>query len=444
MSRLPLRDPVLAGKMEEYFDRLWPIFRSLAGPGFRESLDILSELVPFEKLYYPTGQKVFDWTVPREWEVKKAYFIDPNGVKHCDIETNNLHLVGYSVPFKGKISLNKLQEHLHSIPAMPIAIPYITSYYEERWGFCISDKERKELPEGEYRVVIDTELISGNVVVGEAYLPGESEDELLFSSYLCHPSMANNELSGPLVLAFLFDRIAARKDRKYSVRFVLGPETIGSICYLSTRGEHFRNRLKAGYVLTVIGDRGQFTYKESRHGNTLADRSARQILREHGDHKILTYFPNGSDERQYCSPGFNLPVGSLMRTTYAHAPEYHTSLDNKEYISFEHLSEAVDLCEDLYNAIESNRTIHGVIKECEPFLSKYGVYPTQHSVKNLSDWTMAILWLQSFSEGSHDLLDIAERSGISMSDLNEATNALENVKLLQKMPEYVNMEESIR
>ncbi len=433
MSKLNLRDPVLAGRIEEYFDRLWPIHRSLAGPGFRESLNILNELVPFDKLQYPSGTDVFDWTVPREWEVNEAYFIDPEGKKHCDVKVNNLHLVAYSTPFNGTMSLEELQSHLHSIPEMPAAIPYIASFYEERWGFCIADAERKALPEGDYQIVIDSKLSHGNVVVGEAFLPGESDEEILFSSYLCHPSMANNELSGPLTLAFLYERIKAKKNRKYSVRFVIGPETIGSICYLSTRGDHFRKKLKAGYVLTVIGDRGQFRYKESRRADALADRAARQILNEKGEHQVLPYFPNGSDERQYCSPGFNLPVGSLMRTTYAHAKEYHTSLDNKEYISFDHLSEAVDLCEDIYDSIEANRTLKGTISECEPFLSKHGVYPTQHSLKDLSDWTMAIVWMQGFADGTKDLFTIADRSGLPVITLHEAAKALEKVDLLREV-----------
>jgi len=431
----------LKNRLEEYFDRLWPIHRSLAGPGYRKSLGILSEIVPFEQLEFPTGTKVFDWTIPKEWHVNDAYIVDPNGVKRLDVKTNNLHLVGYSVPFQGRLSLEELKEHLHSLPEMPDAVPYMVSYYEERWGFCISHRELKSLCAGEYQVFINTELKNGHVVVGEAVLEGDTDEEILFSSYLCHPSMANNELSGPLVLAFLYERLAALKNRRYTYRFVIGPETIGAIAYLSIRGSHFKRKLRAGYVLTCIGNNENFTYKKSRiEKNSIVDKAAELVLRDFGKHTIVPFFPNGSDERQYCSPGFNLPVGSLMRSIYSNWPEYHTSLDNKQFINFRKIAEAVDVCEKIVIALENNYQWISTCMECEPFLSSYGVFPTQHSVKFVEDWKMAILWILNMADGSNDLLAVAQRSNLPMDLLIATAKKLANVGLLEKQDRIVKVE----
>ncbi|MCK4302989.1 MAG: DUF4910 domain-containing protein, partial [Candidatus Eisenbacteria sp.] len=321
--------------MESYFDRLWPLNRSITGPGLRDSLGILAEVMPMERLRFPTGSRVFDWTVPREWLAREAYFVDPNGVRHADFKTHNLHLVGYSVPVTRTMPYDELRPHLYSLPDQPDAIPYVTSYYEDNWGFCLPHNELLQLPEGQYEVVIDSELHDGHVEIGEAVLPGESSEEVLFTSYLCHPSLANNELSGPLVAAFVYDELSRRTCRRYTYRFVLGVETIGTICYLSLRGDHLKHHLKAGYVLTCLGDPGCFSYKASRLQDCLADRAARILLRDKGDHIVFPFDPSsGSEERQYNSPGCNLPVGVLMRTRYADFPEYHTSLDNKDFISF--------------------------------------------------------------------------------------------------------------
>ncbi len=417
-------------KIEALFDRLWPIHRSLAGPGFRESLDVLSETVPFDRLRFATGKQVFDWTVPPEWHVHEAYVVGPDGKRRWDVKDNNLHLLGYSAPFRGTVSRSELDDHLHSLPGQPDAIPYMTSYYEARWGFCVPHAEREALPEGDYEVVVDTELEHGFLEVGEAVLTGETDEEILFSSYLCHPSMANNELSGPLVLAFLYERLAGRARRRYTYRFVLGPETIGAIAYLSVRGQHFKEHLKAGYVLTCIGDRGEFTYKQSRNGRTLADQAAHLILRDQGPHETLCFFPNGSDERQYCSPGFDLPVGSLARTLYRPWPEYHTSLDNKDYISFEKMAESIEVCAAITDALECNTLWRSACMDCEPFLSKYGVYPTLHSLKSVEQAKMAILWLQNLADGTNDLFAIAERSGLPVQLLAGTAQKLESVGLL--------------
>ncbi|MFH0883262.1 MAG: DUF4910 domain-containing protein [bacterium] len=425
----------LQKRMEVLFDRLWPIHRSILGSGYRQSLDILSEMVPFERLRFATGTEVLDWTIPREWIVREAYVIDPQGRRRWDVKENNLHLVGYSAPFRGTVSREQLEEHLHSIPEQPEAIPYITSYYQERWGFCLTHAERMQLSEGEYQVVVDTELVPGFLEVGEAVLPGESDEEILITSYLCHPSMANNELSGPLTLAFLYEKLAALEKRRYTYRFMVCPETIGSIAYLSERGEHLRRTLHAGYVLTVIGDRGPFTYKRSWLGSSAADQAAELVLAEYGNHTVMDYFPNGSDERQFNSPGYRLPFGSLMRTVYAHSLEYHTSLDNKDYISFESLEESVNLCYDVAMAHEVNRSWVGTVQNGEPFLSKYGVYPTQHSLKKIEDWKMALLWLLNQSDGTQDLFAISQRSGLSITLLHDNALILEKVGLLNRQDE---------
>lgn len=421
----------LIQRLERYFDRLWPICRSITGPGYRESLDILSELMPTERLRFPTGAKVFDWTVPNEWIPRDAYLIDPHGRKRAHFKENNLHLVGYSSPIQTELSLAELKPHLHTIPEQPDAIPYFVSYYKEYWGFCLSYQEYQSLPDGRYQVVVDTELRSGHVEVGQAVLRGQSDKEILFSSYLCHPSLANNELSGPLTLAFLYERLAAKRDRRYTYRFAVMPETIGAVCYLSAIGDHLRKHLIAGYQLTCIGDAGRFTYKESRQGKTLADRAAKIVLRDQGPHDIIPFDPyEGSDERQYCSPGFNLPVGSLMRTRYLRYPEYHTSLDNKRFISFQALAGSVTVCEQIAEALERNVTWLNTIRNCEPQLGKRGLYSSLGGKTSVEERGRGMMWLLNLADGGHDLLAIAERSGVDCKVLASVAQDLVSAGLL--------------
>ncbi len=425
----------IAKELEAYFDRLWPICRSITGPGFRQSLDILSEILPTQRLKFPTGRKVFDWSVPKEWVVRDAYLTDPSGKKRADFKANNLHLVNYSVPFQGKVSLKDLKPHLHSLPELPTAIPYLTTYFKEQWGFCLADEELRALPEGMYQVFIDTELKNGHVEIGEAVIEGETKEEVLFSSYLCHPSMANNELSGPLTLAFLYRKIQALPKRKYTYRFAVMPETIGAICYLTERGEHFRKNLLAGYQLTWLAALQPFTYKKSRRADSLADRAASVVMRDAGEiHETLPFNPSmGSDERQYCSPGFNLPVGCLMRGRYLASSEYHTSLDNKSFIRFEALEGSVNLCADLVRAIESNETFKNTVKFCEPQLGRRGLYPSTGGKKSgLPDKQAAMLWVLNFADGTRDLLKIAEESGQLLKNLIEAAGELSAAGLLER------------
>ncbi len=418
-------------QIEEYFDRLWPILRSITGEGVRQSHNILSEIIPLKRFEIPTGSKVYDWEIPKEWAVSEAYVIRPDGKKILDIKDNNLHLLNYSIPFQSTVSLEELNKHLYSLPEQADAIPYVTSYYKERWGFCLSENERKNLTKGDYKVVIDSKLFTGSLTIGEAFLQGESDEEVLLSSYTCHPSMANNELSGPLVLAFLYQRLAQLKNRRLSYRFVLLPETIGAIAYLNMRAEHLKEKLIAGYVVSCIGDSGNFTYKRSRQHSSLADKAALHVLANLDKKaKVINFSPLGSDERQYCSPAFDLPMGSLMRTMYGKFPEYHTSLDNKEFISFIALQESIDLYFEVLMTLDKNQKYLNLHPHGEPRLDKRGLYESigHSSVPELST---KVLWLLNYSDGEHDLLAIAELSGYSVTELHEIALICLEVGLIQ-------------
>ena len=408
-------------ELEQYFDRLWPICRSITGNGVRESLSILSEIAPMTTHEVATGTRVLDWTVPKEWNIKEAYIITPEGKKIADMSLNNLHVVSYSTPIQAALSWEELAPHLHTLPSMPDAIPYITSYYKEQWGFCLTHHEWEALPrEGTYQVVIQSTLENGSLTYGEAILPGESEKEILFSTYVCHPSMANNELSGPLAQAFLYRAIAAMPHRKYTYRFVFIPETIGAIACLAEHGNSWKTNLLAGYVLTCVGDDGQFHYKRSRRGNALVDQITEHILKHYAPYALIQDFiPNGSDERQYCSPGFNLPVGSLMRTPYYQYPYYHTSLDNKEFISFDALAGTVHMYAKLVEALELNGHYFNTEPYGEPQLGKRNLYPQTISAEYKRDYLDTMLYLINFSDGVHTLLDIAEKRGKPIFDFAE-------------------------
>jgi len=423
----------LQKRIESYFDRLWPINRSITGIGFRDSLDILNDIIPTERMRFETGYKVFDWIVPKEWIARDAYFIDPYGKKHADFKTNNLHLMGYSIPFNDKISFDELRPHLYSLSEIPHVIPYITSYYKENWGFCLSHNELKELPAGDYEVYIDTELFSGQLEVGEAILHGTMDNEIFFSTYLCHPSLANNELSGPLTMAFLYERIKAMPSRRYTYRFAITSETIGTIAYLSERGMDLKKHVAVGYVMTCLGDSGCFTYKLSRQGDTLADRVTKLVLRDNGEHLIVPFDGStGSDEKQYCSPGFNLPVGSLMRTMYGCYPEYHTSDDNKMFISFDALAASVDMYFSIVNALESNFIWENVVKYGVPQLGHRNLFPSISSRKTPEKRLAAMLWLLNLADGEHDLLAIADRSGHKIELLIDVAQELSAANLIKK------------
>ncbi len=421
--------------MERTFDRLWPLDRSLTGPGVRATHDILGELLPLERTEVPSGTAVFDWTVPPEWSLGEAYVIAPDGRRILDAGENNLHLVGYSSPFRGTLSRAELDTRLHSLPDLPDAIPYVTSYYNETWGFCISQRDRDALPEGDYEVVIDTTLDpQGSLTLSEAVLPGDSDREVLISTYTCHPSMANNELSGPLVAAFLYRRLAARPDRRLTYRFAFQAETIGAIAYLAQRGAHLRDKLVGGLVATCVGLDAPFLYKRSASGDTAIDRTAEQVLRERGnDHDIVDFYPWGSDERQYCSPGFELPVGCLMRGSFFERPEYHTSLDNRDLISFAALSETVSVYEEICRALERNATYRNLVGCGEPQLGRRGLYPTTGARREVEQERQDLMWVLSMSNGRRDVIDIAQRSGATLARIDAAARKCLDAGLLERL-----------
>lgn len=402
--------------LEDYFDRLWPICRSVTGKGLRDSLTIINELAPLQLTEVPSGTQVYDWTVPDEWNINDAYIITPQGKKICNLKTNNLHIVNYSEPINQDISYIELIKHIHYIKEMPEAIPYITSYYKRTWGFCMSYNDFLSLPqEGLYKVVIDSTLCAGSLTYGEAVLKGNSEKEILFSTYLCHPSMANNELSGPLVQAFLYKKIAALPNRKYTYRFLFAPETIGVIAYLGKMGDHLKQKLDAGYVLTCCGDNGAFVYKRSKRINSLADKVAEHVLKyQEVPYEIIPFSVGGSDERQYCSPGFNLPVGSLTRSMYQRYKEYHTSLDNKQFISFEAMEKTINTYYEFVRTLELNELYVNTIPYCEPQLGKRGLYPSSVNPVENRNAVHNRMHLLTYADGEHDLVDIADLRGQSI------------------------------
>ena len=411
---------------------LYPIGRSLTGPGVRETLAYLQRLVPQLTTHsVPSGTKAFDWTVPDEWSVREAYVQNEKGEKIIDFAKNNLHLVGYSMPFHGQLELPELQQYLYSLPEQPEAIPYVTSYYKRRWGFCIQQTERDKLVPGSYKVVVDTTLKPGNLNYAEALLPGREKEEIFFSTYVCHPSMANNELSGPVVATALLRWLANRKKRRYTYRFVFLPETIGSIYYLSRHHAELKKRTRAGFNLTCVGDEGNFSYLPSRLGNTLADRVALHVLgHTAAGFRRYSYLDRGSDERQYCSPGVDLPVASIMRSKYGCYPEYHTSLDDLNFVSPFGLQGSFAIYCHCIEALEANHYYRNTFL-CEPQLGKRGLYPTL-SRKHESVSAQTYLDIISYCDGDHDLLAIAERLGLSAAKIVGLVETLCRNKLLRR------------
>ncbi|HVW19096.1 MAG TPA: DUF4910 domain-containing protein [Solirubrobacteraceae bacterium] len=419
-------------ELEACFDRLWPLLRSITGAGVRATLDVLGEVVAgLQQIEVPSGTPVHDWVVPPEWVVREAYVVAPDGRRILDVAQHTLHLVSYSVPFRGTLARAQLDEHLHSLPEQPEAIPYVTSYYEPRWGFCLADAQRRALPDGDYEVVVDTELVDGSLTIGEALLPGESEREVLISTYVCHPSMANNELSGPLVAAFLHRRLAALERRRLTYRFVFCPETIGAIAYLAREGERLRERVVAGYQVTCCGDDAPFTLKRSRRGDSLADRVALRALAGIGvAPRVVDFFPGGSDERQWCSPGYDLPVASLMRSMYGTYPEYHTSLDDKSFVSFAALRETIDAYHAIALALEHDVTYRSLVPYGEPQLGRRGLYATL-GARHAGGAASALRWVLNLADGEHSAQDVAERSGHALADVEEAIGVALQAELIE-------------
>jgi len=394
-------------EMYQWAQDLWPLNRSLTGEGVRKTLDYIAELVPGLQVHnVASGTKVFDWTVPDEWEIREAYIEDKDGNRIVDFADNNLHVVGYSEPVDQWVSLDELNKHLHSLPEQPTAIPYITSYYSRYWGFCIADNVRVQLPQEDYHVVIDSELKSGQLSYGELIIPGRSSKEVFLSTYVCHPSMANNELSGPVVTTALARWLISRSNNLYTYRIVYIPETIGSIVYINKNLHDLKDRVLAGFNITCVGDDNCYSYLPSRYGDTLSDNAARHVLKYiYPDYKTYTWLDRGSDERQYCAPGVDLPVATIMRSKYNEYDEYHTSLDNLDFISESGLEGAYNALSQALEIIEKNcKPQVNII--CEPQLGKRGLYPAV-STKDTKDQISTMMDLISFSDGKRNLLEIS-------------------------------------
>lgn len=425
------------GTMMDLARRLFPICRSITGDGVRQTLDALGELVPLERHRVASGTRCFDWIVPPEWNVRDAYVKGPSGERVIDFRSNNLHLVSYSTPIRATMSLAELRPHLHSLPEQPDAIPYRTSYYTQTWGFCLTDRRLQTLSEGSYEVVIDATLGPGSLDYATAETGGDG-DLVLLSSYVCHPSMANNELSGPVLLAHLYRALATIPGLHHRYRFLLNPETIGSILYLSLHGEELRRSLHSGYVITCAGDAGPYTYKRSRRGDAITDRAALHALRQTvdaDDIRVLEFDPaSGSDERQYCSPGFDLPVGSFIRSIYGGYPEYHTSLDDLSFVSAEGFAGSLRALLRIIEVLELSGSYVRADPRCEPQLSRRGLYPTLGGSKVADAQVRRLMYLLNYSDGRHDLIDIADRLGEPVWALAEAVDDLRRAELIRETP----------
>jgi aminopeptidase-like protein len=425
------KDEGLGKKLHDFMVELYPICRSITGEGVRETLRAIQKRIPVEVHEVSSGTRVFDWTVPLEWNVTDAYVMDRQGKRVIDFKAHNLHLMSYSVPVRKKMSLKELRSHLFTLPDHPEWIPYRTSYYKENWGFCIRHADLERLSEDEYDVVIDSSLRPGSLTYGECYLPGEVSDEILVSCHVCHPSLCNDNLSGIAVAVKLAETMATRQ-RRYSCRFLFIPGTIGSITWLA-QNEQMVSRIKHGLVLTGIGDAGGITYKKSRQGNAEIDRAVAHVLRHSGEaYTIIDFFPYGYDERQYCSPGFDLPVGCFMRTPHGQYPEYHSSGDDLNFVKADALARSYARCLEVFDLLEGNRTYLNQNPKCEPQLGRRGLYRTVAGQQE-TQWTeLALFWVLNGSDGRQTLLDIAERADLPFSKIQSAAEALLEVGLLKE------------
>jgi aminopeptidase-like protein len=417
-------------EMYSWMVDLFPICRSITGPGVRETLNYISKILPeINILEIPTGEKVLDWVVPEEWIINEAWIKDSNGNIVVDFKNNNLHVVGYSDPVDSWHDLDSLKKNLHTIPEQQDAIPYVTSYYNSAWGFCLSYEQFLSLGSGKYHAYIDSEKVNGVLNYAEFVLQGKSKKEVLISTYICHPSMANNELSGPVLAISLARWLKSYTDRRYTYRFIFVPETIGSIVYISKNYDYLKNNVIAGYNLTCVGDNRCYSYLPSRNGNTLSDRAAKYAL-ERANCKYIEYswLDRGSDERQYCAPGIDLPIASIMRSKYGEYPEYHTSKDNLEIVSPEGLAGSLNVYMIAISAIEDNiLPIANILGE--PQLGRRGLYPSL-SCKKSADSVALMMDLLTYSDGSHDLLSIAKITKSSIDDLLNLATQLESKGLL--------------
>ena len=424
-------DPGTGAWMHGLATDLYPFCRSITGDGVRATLRRVASEIPLEIHEVPSGTEVFDWTVPEEWNIREAWIKDPHGNKIVDFAVHNLHVVGYSIGVRQTVTLQELKEHLHTLPDQPDLVPYRTSYYKWTWGFCVAHRVLEGLAEGEYEVFIDAEHTKGSLTYGEFRIAGSCDEEVLVSCHTCHPSLANDNLAGIAVAVALAKQLASAP-RRLSYRFLFIPGTIGSITWLATHQEDL-GRIKHGLVLTCAGDAGPATYKETREGNTWIDRAMRHVLATSGDgFRIREFHPYGYDERQFGSPGINLAVGSLMRSVHGTFPEYHTSADDLSFIKPEHMADTLSKAMAAFEVLEHNSVYVNLKPMCEPRLGKYGLYGGGGGQRTGEFSELALLWVLNQSDGSHDLLSIAERSGMQFRKILAAATALEGAGLLRR------------
>jgi aminopeptidase-like protein len=422
-----------AGEMFRLVAELYPICRSITGDGVRKTLNMLREYIPLEINEVATGTRVFDWTIPREWNINDAYIRNTKGEKIVDFNKSNLHVMNYSVPIRREVSLEELRDHIFTVPDHPDRIPYRTSYYNENWGFCLSHNQFMKLTDKEYEVVIDSSLKDGYLTYGESFIEGESKEEVLISSHICHPSLCNDNLSGIAVSVFLAKNLK-QFSLKYSYRFLFIPATIGAITWLFFH-ESDVSKIRHGLVAACLGDPGKFTYKKSRQGDAEIDRAVTHVLKTSGqDYEILDFTPFGYDERQYCSPGFNLPVGCFMRTPHGRYPEYHTSADNLEFVRAECLEESLSKYLAVVYILENNKKYLNLNPKGEPQLGRRELYQKVGGNGNSKVNQAAMLWVLNLSDGNNSLLSISARSGIDFGLIKNAADVLIEHRLLEECP----------
>lgn len=416
--------------MHERVCEWYPHCRSITGQGLRDTLAAIGAHVPITIESLGSGMPVFDWTIPNEWNIRDAYIKNAQGERVVDFRAHNLHVMSYSAPVSQRMSLEELRKKCFTLPEHPDWIPYRTSYFREDWAFCLSQRQLDALPEGIYEVCIDSSLAPGELNYGELVLPGATEDEVLISAHACHPSLANDNLSG-IALAVYLARVLAQRQHRYTYRFVFAPGTIGAIAWLATHAKHARQRIKHGLILACVGDGGPFRYKRSRRENAPVDAAVEYVLsRSDAPHEILPFIPYGYDERQYCSPGFNLPVGCFMRSGPGGYPEYHSSADNLELVQPRHLADSLQRILDVVTILEGNETYRSLNPHCEPQLGRRGLYSQTGGLVGRKSAEMGLLWVLNYSDGCNSLLDIARRSGIPFEDIRLAADALLNAGLL--------------